>query len=87
MSSNAIAGGYAPTPERLQYLEAKAYKPASMEFALPPEVALNLQKKQAYIDAMGKTLKDTVKNSTLDKIAKGQLPLVQETLINRFYSE
>ena len=87
MSSNAIAGGYAPTPERLQAMEAKAYKPASMEFALPPEVTLNLRKKAAYTEAMGRTLKDTVSNSVLNKIAKGQLPLVQETLINRFYSE
>lgn len=87
MSSNAIAGGYAPTPERLQTMEAKAYRPASMEFALPPEVTLNLQKKQLYLDTMGKTLKDTVSNSVLNKITQGKLPLVQETLINRFYGE
>lgn len=85
MSSNAILGGYAPTPDRLQTLEGKAYKNPTQEFALPPEVTLNLQKKKAYFDAMNKTLKDSVSNSVLNKIAAGKLPLVQETLINRYY--
>ena len=85
MSSNAIAGGYAPTPQRLETMEAKAYKPASMEFALPPEVSLNLQKKQAYLDSLRVTQKAEVSNAVLNKITQGKLPLVQETLVNRFY--
>lgn len=84
MSSAIRLGGFIPTPERLQSMEAKAYKPPSQEFALPPELELAQKKRDAYNELMGRSVKKQVSERMLDDIAKGKLPLVKDVLVARY---
>jgi len=84
MSSAIRLGGFVPTPERLQTMEAKAYKPPSQEFALPPELELAQKKRDAYNELMGRSMKKQVSERVLNDIAKGNLPIVQDVLVARY---